>query len=50
MVNIESIVCKEIELCSKQGRVEQRGWRAGCPWLMPVILASWEAEIRRTVV
>jgi hypothetical protein len=24
--------------------------RAGCLWLMPVILATWEAEIRRIEV
>jgi hypothetical protein len=22
----------------------------GCPWLTPVILATWEAEIRRIMV
>jgi hypothetical protein len=25
-------------------------WIAECQWLMPVILAAWEAEIRRTEV
>jgi hypothetical protein len=23
---------------------------AGCQWLMPIILATWEAEIRRIAV
>jgi hypothetical protein len=24
--------------------------QAGCQWLTPLILATWEAEIRRTIV
>jgi hypothetical protein len=29
---------------------KKKGYLAGCQWLTPVILATWQAEIRRIVV
>jgi hypothetical protein len=41
---------QEIHLGKEPPTSSMKEITAGCQWLTPVILATWEAEIRRTSV
>jgi hypothetical protein len=37
-------------LVGKRGFYQKWGYEAWCQWLMPVILATWQTEIKKIIV